>query len=87
MDRASLLVASLLVGKCSLIQPYAGAAFGRCAGTLWPKEPCSADYTVNEYMDFAPPVLGEPRAAAICDHILGLIAEASRYSDLAVPAL
>ncbi|MGE3874649.1 MAG: MmgE/PrpD family protein [Parvibaculaceae bacterium] len=48
-----------------------------------PEAPFSADDIIAKYMEFARPVLGERRAAAIRDHVLGLIEPQSRFADLA----
>lgn len=48
-----------------------------------PEAPFAPDDIVAKYMEFASPVLGEVRASAIRDRILGLTAPGSRFSDLA----
>lgn len=48
-----------------------------------PEAPFSLDDIVAKYMEMAAPVLGEPRAAAIRDAILGLTGEDSRFGNLA----
>ncbi len=48
-----------------------------------PEAPFSADDIVLKFMEFAGPVLGERRASAIRDHVLGLIEPESRFADLA----
>jgi 2-methylcitrate dehydratase PrpD len=48
-----------------------------------PEAPFTPDDIVAKYMEFAAPVLGEARAAAVRDRILGLTALESRFADLA----
>lgn len=48
-----------------------------------PEAPFTPDDITAKYMELAAPVLGEARAAAIRDGILGLTAPGSRFSDLA----
>ncbi|MBX3568016.1 MAG: MmgE/PrpD family protein [Rhizobiaceae bacterium] len=48
-----------------------------------PESPLSRSDVEAKYMEFAVPVLGEPRAAAIRDAILSLTAPRSRFADLA----
>ncbi len=48
-----------------------------------PEAPFSEVQIVEKYMEFAAPVLGEARAGAIRDAILGLNAPGSRFADLA----
>lgn len=47
-----------------------------------PEAPLSRDEVIAKYMEFAAPVLGEARAAAIRDGILGLTRPESRFADL-----
>ncbi|MBZ9920494.1 hypothetical protein LB579_22585, partial [Mesorhizobium sp. BR1-1-7] len=47
-----------------------------------PEAPISEADIVAKYMEFSAPVLGEARAAAIRDAILGLTGTESRFSDL-----
>jgi 2-methylcitrate dehydratase PrpD len=47
-----------------------------------PEAPFTTDDIIAKYMEFAGPVVGEVRAAAIRDRILGLIAPESRFADL-----
>ncbi len=48
-----------------------------------PEAPFSPDDIIAKYMEFAGPVLGERRASAIRDHVLGLVKPESRFADLA----
>jgi 2-methylcitrate dehydratase PrpD len=48
-----------------------------------PEAPFSRKDIVAKYMEFACPVIGEPRAAAIHDGVLGLTSPSSRFADLA----
>ena len=48
-----------------------------------PEAPFTPDDITAKYMELAVPVLGEARASAIRDGILGLAAAGSRFSDLA----
>lgn len=48
-----------------------------------PEAPFSAEDIVAKYMEFASPVLGGARAAAIRDHVLDLVQPESRFADLA----
>jgi hypothetical protein len=48
-----------------------------------PEAPFTQDDIIAKYMEFAAPVVGEARAAAIRDHILGLTEPDSRFGDLA----
>lgn len=48
-----------------------------------PEAPFSSDDIIAKYMEFAGPVLGERRASAIRDHVLGLVKPESRFADLA----
>jgi 2-methylcitrate dehydratase PrpD len=48
-----------------------------------PEAPFTQADIIAKYMEFAGPVIGEARAAAIRDHILGLTAPDSRFGDLA----
>ncbi|MGE0007784.1 MAG: MmgE/PrpD family protein [Parvibaculaceae bacterium] len=48
-----------------------------------PEAPFPADDIAGKYMEFAGPVLGGQRAAAIRDRVLGLIEPQSRFADLA----
>jgi 2-methylcitrate dehydratase PrpD len=47
-----------------------------------PEAPFSRDEVLAKYRDFAAPVLGEERAAAIREQVLGLTAPGSRFADL-----
>ncbi|WP_368912022.1 MmgE/PrpD family protein [Taklimakanibacter deserti] len=48
-----------------------------------PEAPFTPDDIIEKYMEFAAPVLGQARAAAIRDRILGLTMRESRFGDLA----
>ena len=48
-----------------------------------PEAPFTQGDVIAKYMEFAAPVLGDARAAAIRDRILGLTAAESRFADLA----
>ncbi len=48
-----------------------------------PEAPFTPEDIIEKYMEFAAPVLGEKRAAAVRDRILGLTARESRFGDLA----
>ncbi|KUJ76488.1 2-methylcitrate dehydratase [Ruegeria marisrubri] len=48
-----------------------------------PEAPMSRQDVIGKYLDFAAPAIGEARAAAIRDAILGLTDPDSRFSDLA----
>jgi 2-methylcitrate dehydratase PrpD len=48
-----------------------------------PESPFTRDDIIGKYMEFSGPVLGEARAAAIRDRILGLTAPQCRFGDLA----
>ena len=48
-----------------------------------PEAPFSQAEVIAKYMEFAAPVVGQARAAAIRDHVLGLTDPASRFADLA----
>jgi len=47
-----------------------------------PEEPMSRDDVIAKYMEFAAPVLGQGRAVAIRDAILGLMDPDRMFSDL-----
>ncbi|MCB4457005.1 MmgE/PrpD family protein [Leisingera sp. McT4-56] len=47
-----------------------------------PEAPFSQDDIVRKFMEFAAPSLGEARAGAIRDAVLGFTAEGSKFSDL-----
>ncbi|MDR0808693.1 MAG: MmgE/PrpD family protein [Gemmobacter sp.] len=48
-----------------------------------PEAPFGQAEIVEKFREFAVPVLGEARATAICERVLGLTAPGSRFSDLA----
>lgn len=48
-----------------------------------PEAPFSPQDIIDKYIELASPVLGEKRAAAIRDRVLGLTAPQSRFADLA----
>ncbi|MFO1147457.1 MAG: MmgE/PrpD family protein [Alsobacter sp.] len=58
-------------------------ASGDVHATGGPEAPFTPADIASKYMEFAAPVLGEARAAAIREHILGLAEPGSRFADLA----
>ncbi|MGH6819455.1 MAG: MmgE/PrpD family protein, partial [Methylocella sp.] len=56
---------------------------GDCHARGGPEAPFSSQDIIDKYMEFAVPVLGKARAAAIRDAVLGLTRPGSRFADLA----